>query len=292
MALRRLARIARRVSSRIAHRVSRKLRLIAKSDLAWLDKLRYLLPRPARTYRLRGGARVTLRPRTTDAKVFDEIFIEQVYAPCVEALAGDPGPFTLLDLGAYTGLSALFFARKLPRVDRIVAVEPDPANFRQLSSNLETTGLARRSTAVHAFAGAERSFAEVRDSGNGAWGMRMGPLSNTGTPVLPLPELISLAESDAPVVVKCDIEGGEHALFLHIRDWEHLVRYIFLELHTEFLPLPELLACLDSSRFHWTVRGAPDQHAAITFCLLTRGEARAESPALSSGNATMKHVCL
>ncbi|HEY4365216.1 MAG TPA: FkbM family methyltransferase [Bryobacteraceae bacterium] len=277
---------------RILRRFVRKLRRIAASDLAWRDKFRYALPSGARTYQLPGGASVALRTGTTDAKVFDEIFIEQVYAPCVDALAGDPAPLTLLDLGAYTGLSALFFARQLPQIDRIVAVEPDPGNFRQLAANLETSGLAGRCTAVHAFAGAERAFADVRDSGNGAWGMRMGPLSNTGTPVVPLPELIHLAGSSAPVVVKCDIEGGERALFLHLRDWEHLVRYIFLELHTEFLPLPELLACLGSSGFHWTVHGAPDEHAIITFCLLTRGEPRGELRARAAGNATMKHVCL
>ncbi len=262
MALGRLGRIARRML--------RKLRLIAASDLVMRDKFRYALRADARTYRLRGGASVALRKGTTDAKVFDEIFVEQVYAPCLKALPDNLGPITLIDLGAYTGLSALFFARELP-VDHIVAVEPDPDNFRLLSENLRTSGLAERCTALHAFAGAERAFAALQDSGNGAWGMRMGRMSDSGIsdsgiPVLPLAGIASLAKTTAPIMLKCDIEGGERQLFLRLRDWEHLVRYIFLELHTEFLSVQELLACFESSGFQWTIHGTPVEEACIAFC--------------------------
>jgi hypothetical protein len=143
-----------------------------------------------------------------------------------------------------------------------------------LSENLQRAGLADRSTAVRAFAGAERAFAELHDSGNGAWGMRMGAPSDTGTPVLPLAEIASIAKTGAPLLLKCDIEGGERELFLHIRDWEHLIRYIFLELHTEFLPVQEMHACLASSSFEWTIHGTPPAGASIVLLLLERGERR------------------
>lgn len=280
MALRRLVRIAR------------KLRLIAASDLVKRDKLRYALGYAMRwggwgadwgadiaAFRLGGGVSVALRKGTTDGKVFDEIFVERVYAPGLAALPDHLGHVLLIDLGAYTGLSAFFLARELAAagaiVDEIIAVEPDPDNFRLLSENLRTTGLANRSTALRAFAGAEHAFAEVQDSGNGAWGMRMGPFSGAGTPVLPLAEIAKAAKTNAPVVLKCDIEGGERQLFLNIRDWEHLIRYILLELHTEFLPVGEILACLESSGFHWTMHGTPAEGAVIAFLLLERGEQRA-----------------
>ena len=76
-------------------------------------------------------------------------------------------------------------------------------------------------------------------------------------------------------MLKCDIEGGERQLFLHIRDWEHLIRYIVLELHTEFLPVDELFACLDSSGFQWTVHGTPPAGASIALLLLERGDRKA-----------------
>jgi FkbM family methyltransferase len=262
--------------------IARKLRLIARSDLVKRDQFGYALKAAGRgagiiTYRLRGGASVALRKGTTDGKVFDEIFVERVYAPGLAALPENLGPVTLIDLGAYTGLSALFFARQL-RVDQIIAVEPDPENFRLLSENLRSTGLAGRCIAMRAFAGAEHAFAEVLDSGNGAWGMRMGPFSDAGTPVLPLAEIAQAAKANRPIVLKCDIEGGERQLFLHICEWEHLIRYIFLELHTEFLPVPELLACLESSGFQWTIHGTPCGKASITFCVLERGEPKAGQP--------------
>lgn len=266
----------------------RKLRLIATSELVGRDKLLYTLHMAGRstgvvTYRLQGGAAVTLRSGTTDHKVFDEIFMERVYDPGLAALrlenlgddelGDDLGPVNLIDLGAYTGLSALFFARELA-VEEIIAVEPDPDNFRLLQENLRTAGLASRATPIRAFAGTEHAFAEVRDSGNGAWGMRMGPISDAGTPVLPLAEIAKAAKTGAPIVLKCDIEGGERAIFLNIRDWEHLIRYILLELHTEFLSVRGLLACLESSGFEWTIHGTPAEGAGIAFFLLKRGKQR------------------
>jgi FkbM family methyltransferase len=254
--------------------ILRKLCLIAASDLAGLDKLRYAVNARGRgtgqvRYRLRGGASVVLRKGTTDFKVFDETFVERVYAPCVAGLPDHLGPVALIDLGANIGLSALFFVRALEVIE-IIAVEPDLDNFRMLSENLRRAGLANRSTALRAFAGAERAFAELHDPGNGAWGMRMGPLSDTGTCVLPLAEIAAAVRSGAPLVLKCDIEGGERQLFLHIRDWDRLIHYVLLELHTEFLPIEELLACLRSSEFRWAVRGSPLDKASIALLLLER----------------------
>jgi hypothetical protein len=109
--------------------------------------------------------------------------------------------------------------------------------------------------------------------------MRMGPRSERGTPVLPLAEIAGAAKTSAPRILKCDIEGAERLLFLSIRDWEHLIRYIFLELHTEFLPVEEMFACLESSGFHWTVHGTPPTGASIALLLLERGARRDRSVA-------------
>ena len=269
--------------------VVRKLRLIARSELSSIDKLRYAMNASGHgaglaTYRLRGGmnhvaATIVLRRDTTDFKVFDEIFVEQVYAPCVARLPDDLGPVALIDLGANIGLSVLYIARELGarglEVVEIIAVEPDPDNFRLLSENLRRTGLADRCTAIRAFAGVDLAFATLHDSGNGAWGMRMGALSDTGIPVLPLAEIAGRVNASVPIVLKCDIEGGERKLFQHIRDWEHLIQYIFLELHTEFLSVQEIFACLDSSGFQWTVHGTPPSGASIALLLLERGDRKA-----------------
>jgi hypothetical protein len=100
--------------------------------------------------------------------------------------------------------------------------------------------------------------------------MRMGALSDTGITVLPLAKIATAAGTGLPLMLKCDIEGGEREIFLHIRDWDHLIRYIVLELHTEFLPVDELLACLATSRFPWAVHGNPPAGASIVLLLLER----------------------
>ena len=110
--------------------------------------------------------------------------------------------------------------------------------------------------------------------------MRMGALSDAGIPVLPLAEIASSAKTrsaktEAPLVLKCDIEGGERQLFLHIRDWDHLIRYIILELHTEFLSVEEMFACLRSSGFQWTIHGTPLPGASIVLLMLERGVRKA-----------------
>ena len=276
-----MSRAENALASRVSklRSIARKLRLIAQSELAGIEKLRYAVNASGRgtglaTYRLQGTLSVALRRATTDFKVFDEIFVEQAYAPSIAGLPANLGPVTLIDLGANIGLSALYFTRKLD-VAEIIAVEPDPDNFRLLSENLRRAGLANRSTAIRAFAGAERGFAELCDSGNGAWGMRMGAFSDTGIPVFPLAAIADIVKTSFPIVVKCDIEGGERHLFPHIRDWEHLIRYIFLEFHTEFLPVDELFACLDSSAFHWKIHGAVPAGASIALLLLERGDRKA-----------------
>ncbi len=104
--------------------------------------------------------------------------------------------------------------------------------------------------------------------------MRMGALSDTGTPVLALAEIARAATTSAPIVLKCDIEGGERQLFLHMRDWEHLIPYILLELHTAFLSFQEMAACLESSDYQWTIHGTLATGDVIALLLLERGERR------------------
>lgn len=252
-----------------------KLRRLFRCDLRRQDQVAYLLDALCdglglgragiRRYRLQGGGAVFLRGDSTDRKVFDEVFLEQIYAPGVALLP--KGPSILVDLGANIGLSTLFFARRM-NLTRIVAVEPCPENFRMLLEN--TRGLADRCTAHQAFAGAERGFAELVDAGFGAWGLRMGPSASRGTPVLPLSEILPQTPG-ARVVLKCDIEGSERHLFRSMRDWEHLVDFIILELHTEFFSAPELQHCLNESGFQWKQHGVTEPGAVLAVIGLERG---------------------
>jgi len=257
----------------------RKIREIAASDLIMADKLRYaasLLTRDhPREYRLRGGISIELRPDTTDGRVFEEAFLSGVYAPLAamgKRLTGD-GPVVLIDLGANIGLSAVYLARIL-RPDWIVAVEPDASNYALLLRNLRLAGLVERCSLLQAFAGAARGFAELEDSGNGAWGLRKGRSSASGIPVIPLLEIIGRADATGPgasrVILKCDIEGAERELFLHMHEWEDRVDYIILELHMEFLTERELHSCIEGSSYHWRIHGDISRESVLAVIGLER----------------------
>jgi FkbM family methyltransferase len=273
----------------------RKLRRIAECDLTLASKIHYgfdlaveaLLGRrgPAATgtreYQMRGGTSVVLRRNSTDRKVFEEIFVEHAYTPYAKAIARN-APILLVDLGANIGLSAVALARELQPV-AIVAVEPDRGNFALLRENVRRAGLADQCAAVQAFAGVEQGFAELVDSGNGAWGLRMGAPTVTGIPVLPLEEIIAIGEGmagaaesrAARTVLKCDIEGAEASLFQRIGQWEGRVHYMILELHTEFLSVQELHACLAASRYHWRIGGTIPAEAILALIGLERLELKA-----------------
>jgi FkbM family methyltransferase len=278
-------------------RLAAKLWAIARSDLAVSGKLRYMIDtlarrlRPhnrlgVRTYPLTAGRSIELRESSTDWRVFEEVFLERIYAPYAAAAGVGSKPPILIDLGANVGLSAIALAGALSP-SRIVAVEPEAANFRMLCRNLRLAGLADCSSALRAFAGAEPGFAELHDAGYGAWGMRMGRHSTDGIPIHTIPDIVARArtagisatarEPVGKVVLKCDIEGSERQLFEQIREWDHLVDFVILELHTEFLSVPEFQANLASSAFHWRTHGNVDSGALLVVIALERLQEKAEA---------------
>ena len=186
-------------------RLVRKIRRVAASDLALASKFRYLrdLAIGSLRHNLRKGlSGISLARRyiRVPARKFDrregfrrDFYSEKTYAPYARAQFRRAAPVILIDLGANIGLSVISLAREL-RPLAIVAVEPDRGNFATLQENLRLAGLQDLCTSIRAFAGTQRGFAELVDSGNGAWGMRMGAAAKTGIPVLPIEHIISMAE--------------------------------------------------------------------------------------------------
>jgi FkbM family methyltransferase len=259
-------------------RLFHKLRRIWESDLAGPDVFWYLLDEvlercgmqtSERSYRLRDGSTVFLRQGTTDCKVFDEVFIEQIYAPFAAAAGSLP---VLVDLGANVGLSTLYLDRRIG-FEQVVAVEPDFGNLQALRRNLEDS-LRVPCESMQAFAAGERGFARVLDAGYGAWGLRMGESAPSGIPVLPLNEI--LPNVPGGVLLKCDIEGAERFLFPQIESWDHLVRFIILELHTEFFTMEQLRKALDGSRYEWRIHGDFSDGAVLAVFGLERGALQSE----------------
>ena len=180
-----------------------------------------------------GGRRLTLRLGTSDILVLYSVFERADYA--VELSSP---PATIIDAGAYTGFSAIFFAEKYPAA-KILALEPDPSNFALLVDNARpypnviplNLALWHKDESVH-----------LLDPGTGHWGFYVSPdeppVSRPGARVeaISVPTLIERFALGRVDLLKIDVEGAEKEIFEHAGAWIGGVGAIFAELHDRFLP--------------------------------------------------------
>ncbi len=177
---------------------------------------------------LRNGWRLLLRPHGTDVAVLHKVFIENEYR--------FPFPFeptTIIDAGAYIGLTALWFHREYPQA-RVVAVEPDPDNFALLKHN---TRDVEQIECVHAALWSDRSGVTLEDPGIGAWGMRVGSDSEAGrVSSVNIESLLEDRGWSRLNLLKLDIEGAEKRVLEHSSAWISCCDAVVAELHDRYLP--------------------------------------------------------
>ena len=99
------------------------------------------LVRPAGVLALRDGTVLELASRL-DLLLLKEVVCDDVYG--LRSL--DPGPRTIVDVGASIGDFAVTAARRHPE-GRVLAFEPDPAAFARLAGNMGRNGV--RNVALH-----------------------------------------------------------------------------------------------------------------------------------------------
>ena len=183
------------------------------------------------TRRVRGIAHpVSMRIGTTDMPVFADIMMHGQYD---FALPFAPG--TIVDAGANVGISSAYFASRYPSA-RVIAVEPEAANFAMLKRNV-----ARYANVVPVRAALWNHDGEIgvsmpdgSRSASGEWAFvtREGASEQT-VPALTVPTLMadySLAEID---ILKVDIEGAEVEVFESC-EWAGDVRCVMIETHDRF----------------------------------------------------------
>ena len=176
-----------------------------------------------------------LRGMTSDVNNLRQIFENQEYE-----LRTNAEPRRILDLGAYAGYAAVWFANRFPDAE-IVCVEPSPANFRMLVLNtLPYERITRIQGAVW-----DRSIAlEIRSptdgiSPAGAWAFQTTPATENpkrqvaGYSVQDLLQAVGWSGVD---FLKCDIEGAEVEVFGNaaVTTWLAEATTVAIELHERF----------------------------------------------------------
>jgi FkbM family methyltransferase len=175
------------------------------------------------------GTTVLIRPDTTDPFIFEEVFLLDEYSFDTPA-----EPRLILDIGANVGYASVYFAEKYPSA-RIIAVEPETSNIRQLKANtaghpnvrVVEAGIWNRNACLTLVdPGARSSDFQLRECRPG----------EQGTEAVTVEHLMELAGSDHADIVKIDIEGGEKELFSENVDWLGKVDTLVIELHDRFKP--------------------------------------------------------
>ena len=205
----------------------------ALADASIRIKRRLGLPQPAVLRIKPRCAKYPLTARlgdSSDLSVFSQVFRLEEYA-CLKDIAF---PKFILDLGANVGYSSAYFLSCFPTAS-LLAVEPDPANFDLLRSNLAAYG--ERAKVLRGAVWSHNSKLDLfRGFGDGReWATQVVPSEDAAkAPVegFDVPTLLRMAGAEEIDLLKIDIERSELELFSgSSASWLSRVRNICIELH-------------------------------------------------------------
>jgi FkbM family methyltransferase len=176
---------------------------------------------------------IYLRARSTDLSIYNTVLLQKEYDLGLPYV-----PETIIDAGANIGMTSIYFAREFP-LARIIAVEPEPNNFRMLCRNVAPYG---NITPVHAALWSSDGEIRVTDpdpetGASGEWAF----VTHEGragicTRAITMRTLLAEMKIRSVALLKMDIEGAEKEVFESGCDWIQDVRCLVIELHDRFRP--------------------------------------------------------
>jgi FkbM family methyltransferase len=182
------------------------------------------------------STKVLLRLGSSDISVFNGIFRWLEYGWDLV------GPRTIVDGGAYIGLSAIYFTMRYPGVC-VIAVEASEQNFDLLVRN---TAAFPNIKPVNAALWSEPGSLVLTDPGTGLWGLQVKAAGAPGAATdhagesgalvraITIGDIIHDHGLDKIDLLKIDIEGAEKELFSEPGPWLAQVDAICIELHDWF----------------------------------------------------------
>ncbi len=197
----------------------------------WLGLRLAILLRRAVTMRLpypdgaldveRWGLKVRLHPRDNGCEK-NLLFTPQMYEPTelnelgaeIDRARQQQTPFVFVDIGANVGLFSLFVAARAGANARILAIEPEPGNFRRLNFNVTVNPNAAIATFPLALSDDANGLVvelDRRDRG-GTRTTRVETDVSAGATRVPSQSLLQLLEQQrvgAVDALKIDVEGFE-----------------------------------------------------------------------------------
>lgn len=172
--------------------------------------------------------RFYLRNNYTDAGIFRQVFIEKQYETPISF-----EPTTILDLGANTGLSALYFADRFPKA-QIVALEPDAENYKIALGNTEQYSSIK---VLQKGIWDKNTFLQIIDAGvsNDAFMVKeTTDYSSQHIEATTIDTIMKQEGWDCIHILKIDIEGSEKEVFEgNFESWLPKTKLLFVEVHDQ-----------------------------------------------------------
>lgn len=170
---------------------------------------------------------------TSDICVFNQIFLKREYS-CLSDLRDVS---LIIDCGANVGYSSAWFLSRFPH-SRVVAVEPDPANFQMLERNLTPYGNRVRLICAGVWSHTAPLVIrqeKYRDGGEWARQVRLAaPDEKADVTGVDIEALLAKTGSSRVSILKIDIEGAEAVVFSKgYEKWLPQVDAIAIELHDD-----------------------------------------------------------
>jgi FkbM family methyltransferase len=177
--------------------------------------------------------RLFCRANTSDIDVFSQIFVHREYR-CLDNVKDAQ---LIIDCGANVGYSAVYFLTWFPNA-HVIAVEPDPDNFKMLLKN--TAAYGSRVTAICSGVWSEEIGLVMNDERFGddrEWARTVRPAREGEAATFFAKDIgILLQQSgfDHISILKIDIEGSESEVFrTNYKSWLGKVDNLVIELHDE-----------------------------------------------------------
>lgn len=171
---------------------------------------------------------IYLRRGTSDWANFLQVLVHQEYALPLRSSVE-----TIVDLGAYIGLSALYFANRYPGA-RIICLEPSASNFQLLTLNTRCyPQIVCRYAAIWSHA---CTVSLARQSG-GDWGNQFEEDAEGTVDACGFGDLVAAYDLERIDLLKVDIEGSEARLFdTSFEEWIPRIQAVSCELHDHMVP--------------------------------------------------------
>ena len=192
---------------------------------------------------LGGVGRVTIRPGTSDAETFADIFRRGAYdisrldwyddvLAVYDGLVRRGRAPVIIDAGANVGAASIWFGEAFPKA-RIYAVEPDGGNVEVLRMNVGGRGNV---TVVEAAIDSRPGRVSPQADDCQAWAVQVERDAAGTIATTTIPAIMAAHDADDLFLVKIDIEGFEAQLFEDNLDWLDKVSVVMIEPHDWLFP--------------------------------------------------------